>query len=1152
MIPFGFLLVSVLPSPDLAADDEPPLVVVGPAASPPAVDGSLGEAVWETATEVSGFVLSGTPAFAREQTRVRLCHDDRALYLGFRCTESRLVAASQQAHLFKAHATGRDADVFADDCVEVFIGPPGSGTYYQFAANAAGGSYEAREKDSRWDCEWQWAAQVGEGEWTVEMTIPFSALGAAPRGDEWALSLAREQKPLGENSTWSGIQGAFHTPEQFGRMRFGDAPAIRVASLPGDQAPLRISALNVSEAAQVRLHVRGQGGTKTVTEVLPPAGDAEAVLQVPRVAAAAGGAELRWELTDAGGVFYRSPWVRTGGAAHEFTLAVRPRKAQATVLVNGEPVAGDERGWHVLTLNEGMNAVGIDCQGVPGEWSVQVARLADGRPVPFADGWKASTDPPAGWATAEADVSRWPFASRADGAVRSPEPSKRAVFHRQLFVRGTPDLFWPMQPKLHLPRGSRQRIYPLLGEAGTHACDDFTYVIELPRPLRLVASDRVHGSPVRIERTLPASPEGRQRNAYAVRPEGPVGGGFQLLAHWRSADGDKHYYEPVLDLGGTFDWRSFEGTATAPSYAAECGVLLLKWQKQDITGEMWFDDVTMRAEGDEANLVPAGTFDEPQWEGKPYIDEYQSDGDTQRSVHIVARPGDVDRQQGVWVTEPHVPVTPGQAYVFTVRAKATDVRAPLRQPRACLLVDVGEPSADELVGYAHWEADGGHVYAIPQSFPIHMLSPLAAKRPANTRFIACYYGDRLEDEACNRALAENVSLSGVTSVYGSADTAVARHWPGEELPEFILPINWHDYHASPVAPSFLEEHPESAATQKDGKTSQRSICPIALLDQPSDFLPLLREWLKATVVGGPYRHLDWDHETPVWQDGSICFDERCLGAFREFAGLPADAKVTRETVVADHEEKWIRFRCHLNARMAGVIGEMLREIDPELLYSVYSGFQSPRTRERYGVDWEMMAPQIDLGIAGYNGGRALLGETTAALGEVPCIGGEMYHENDRTAQYPLPTPGRWRLRLLRTLLNGGGNGVLVWWLPVLDGGGFWGISQVAALVAEHEPFFVEFQRRDELVRTQPALSADDLAVLVRGKERLVICMNGSPREVDLRLVNRDLPDGSVTKAWPDGEIDRSPRVLRARLAPDDVRAWWVGPGEGDASEQLAP
>jgi hypothetical protein len=158
--------------------------------------------------------------------------------------------------------------------------------------------------------------------------------------------------------------------------------------------------------------------------------------------------------------------------------------------------------------------------------------------------------------------------------------------------------------------------------------------------------------------------------------------------------------------------------------------------------------------------------------------------------------------------------------------------------------------------------------------------------------------------------------------------------------------------------------------------------------------------------------------------------------------------------------------------MAGHIKRILSKADRPVEFSLYSGYQGKRTKEHYGVDWALMAPHLDLAIAGYGGGRTEIRDTMAALGDVPFMGGEMWYLSDRDAAQPTPRMEMWRNRILRQYANSGCNGCLIWWLPPMEGGSFYATSEAAQIIAANEDFFLETQRCDEKVQVE-GLSAEN-------------------------------------------------------------------------------
>ena len=211
-------------------------ITVSKTTAAPLVDGKEDDGCWQKAEPITGFVTAdyeGRPA--KKQTVVRLARDDRNLYLLARCEEpdvKRLVAERK----------GKDnPSVWEDDCVEVFLSPA-YGRTLQFIVNSIGTLYDSEilvndqsmagsVTNARWDSQAQVGALVGKDHWTVEMAIPFAALGPAPAAQtEWKINFAREEQRTGELSTWSRLIGAFYQPKSFSTLAFTDDGAVLTRS----------------------------------------------------------------------------------------------------------------------------------------------------------------------------------------------------------------------------------------------------------------------------------------------------------------------------------------------------------------------------------------------------------------------------------------------------------------------------------------------------------------------------------------------------------------------------------------------------------------------------------------------------------------------------------------------------------------------------------------------------------------------------------------------------------------------------------------------------------------------------------------------------------------------------------------------------------
>ena len=143
--------------------------------SPLTIDGQLTEEVWQQ-RGVDDFTQSdpvdgGEPS---ERTEVWIAYDDEALYVA-----ARLYDSSPQEITARL---GRRDDFVESDWFILAVDPyfdRRSG--YMFAVNPAGSIcdwtlYNDVNRDSTWDGVWEWATNIDDQGWSVEIKIPFDQL----------------------------------------------------------------------------------------------------------------------------------------------------------------------------------------------------------------------------------------------------------------------------------------------------------------------------------------------------------------------------------------------------------------------------------------------------------------------------------------------------------------------------------------------------------------------------------------------------------------------------------------------------------------------------------------------------------------------------------------------------------------------------------------------------------------------------------------------------------------------------------------------------------------------------------------------------------------------------------------------------------------
>lgn len=204
--------------------------------------GRIDDPLWNPAP-VASLVRADTGEAPGLRTEVRLLCSDTTLYAGYHCEDDYI----------HAELTGRDAKVYDEECVELFLCPSGaSHKYYEVNINPLNTVYDACILNSRvaenlprtmhvlvdYDVEGirtavhvegEWAAP-GKGKyWSVEYAIPLAQLIGAPNtppraGDAWLMNLYRIDHPVDgqpQHYAWSRTHEIdFHRPWIFGTLLF--------------------------------------------------------------------------------------------------------------------------------------------------------------------------------------------------------------------------------------------------------------------------------------------------------------------------------------------------------------------------------------------------------------------------------------------------------------------------------------------------------------------------------------------------------------------------------------------------------------------------------------------------------------------------------------------------------------------------------------------------------------------------------------------------------------------------------------------------------------------------------------------------------------------------------------------------------------------
>lgn len=233
----------------------------GPISAEAALDNLSGAALME------GFTNSASVP-AEVQTRAAIFQTGKGLRFIVECLEP-------QIDQIPAACTQRDGDVFADDCVEVFLAPArNTDEYYHFATNALGTRFDEEVHNRAWNPSWDLEVTRAQDRWRVDMTVPFAELSSRPGpGAVWWFNVCRQRHKDTklELSAWSPTGDNFHNVLHFAALVFSDdyAQALGTSVLePAESQVERLRArARVAPEAEARLGLYLEEATRLLAPV---------------------------------------------------------------------------------------------------------------------------------------------------------------------------------------------------------------------------------------------------------------------------------------------------------------------------------------------------------------------------------------------------------------------------------------------------------------------------------------------------------------------------------------------------------------------------------------------------------------------------------------------------------------------------------------------------------------------------------------------------------------------------------------------------------------------------------------------------------------------------------------------------------------------
>ena len=394
----------------------------------------------------------------------------------------------------------------------------------------------------------------------------------------------------------------------------------------------------------------------------------------------------------------------------------------------------------------------------------------------------------------------------------------------------------------------------------------------------------------------------------------------------------------------------------------------------------------------------------------------------------------------------------------------------------------------DLVIHYWSEANDGGLIEGRQSIPVKVIGPLNGKQPKHFVFQLCGgYFHVLDNLQMRSEILNAAKLSGFNHIL-----CYDRWCSDNAPPRGIKNITSLSFGPSSVdLTEYLRTHVDARLLQADGSYSPYYMCTSRLLGegwpQAEKSLTILIERIKPQAA-------DYDYEYPPFTGPHSCYCPVCLDDFRKFAKLTARQDLNPKIIRENFNAQWVDFMTWRAALIFSQLRGSIHRLWPGMKFSVYSGYQSPETAKRYGVDWRYVGElrAVDTAGCGYGRPVAAIKATISALKGIPLVGGVIVTPYDINVTDPPQelTPAL----ILRQFLDSTG-GILAYSYMEMGGPSWLAASEVSRFVATHEDVLLAGSRFG-----LPG-SDDDMVQAIKKDSTLLICVMNNKSKTERLSIN---------------------------------------------------
>jgi len=437
--------------------------------------------------------------------------------------------------------------------------------------------------------------------------------------------------------------------------------------------------------------------------------------------------------------------------------------------------------------------------------------------------------------------------------------------------------------------------------------------------------------------------------------------------------------------------------------------------------------------------------------------------------------------------------------------------------------------------YYYTIAEKGYICEIPQKLKVNILPPVNGKQPKKY-IVQLWTGwlSSIDNPAIEEYMLKFLAKIGVNEVCSSTNKICS-----ELNIKKVRLIDFNEWNID--CKPYLKENPQDALVDFKGERRYKpedarnnQICTTLLLNDTPAW-EFVKKSIKGWIEKYNVDHVNWDYESNVFESYISCYCDRCLNEFKKFAKISYDKKLGPEMIKKEYKKEWIEFMNIRMAKLAGKIKNAVKEVNPDIKFSVYSAYQSEYHKEKYGIDWKYLSDKIDFAMCGYGRNEKELKDTLNVLGKTPLVCGELiYPYDEKSEEYPQYAT---KATLARRATDSTG-GFLIYTLAELDGRSFYSIGEISRLISDCEEFFIEHKKDNSLVNVE-GISIDDVVVFTSGRKRLIILINESDKEKEAKIENKKIELGmSVYDYYGNKKIEDG-RIIRTKILPKDIKVFVI-------------